>query len=86
MLITIKSRSQLGDALTGSPEFIVSLWLLQGCTCDRQLLNLLPMVGAQASQINFGGMHFCKAHLRMPAEVDLSLRASIENRVHWIHH
>lgn len=27
---------------------------VQGCTCDSQLLNLLPMVGAQASQIQFG--------------------------------
>ena len=27
---------------------------VQGCSCDNQLLNLLPMVGAQASQIQFG--------------------------------
>jgi hypothetical protein len=27
---------------------------IQGCTCDNQLLNLLPMVGASSAQINFG--------------------------------
>ena len=31
---------------------------MQGCTCDNQLLNLLPMVGASSAQINFG-KSFC---------------------------
>ena len=38
-------------------EAMVSLYSyvpVQGCTCDSQLLNLLPMVGASSAQISFG--------------------------------
>ena len=30
------------------------LFLVQGCSCDQQLLNLLPMVNVSPAQIQFG--------------------------------
>ena len=31
--------------------------LSQGCSCDQQLLNLLPMVNVSPAQIQFGALH-----------------------------
>ncbi|CAK0782932.1 hypothetical protein CVIRNUC_006127 [Coccomyxa viridis] len=39
--------------ISSSCCYVVRQFITDGCTCDSQLMNLLPMVGAQASQIQF---------------------------------